>query len=358
MKKKNIFSIKNDTKFARLGFSRNVAFKSKAKLIFGAATILPAAASMYIDSLSVSHTSAATSAQTSFEVNVVESLSVAITTPSEWAKGNVGTFLRNAVSLNVASNNANGFTASMYSDNTTDLTNEIDENYTLPTLASSSTRGSFPANHWGYSLGTTDTLNGNTYNETSDGNNESNYYPLVNTSASPITVLTSSGSTTGSSQDIYFGAKANAAQASGSYSGTVVISVVSGVTDPETNPITPTSPAEPSTDYNSADYQATYTGANTTTGGGTNGTTVYTRKTSSGSGASATETTTTEVTEGDVTGSYVAPAGVSENTTSRISSNSMLATGLAVTSATAAASGTLFFILAKRREDDEEEEQI
>ena len=51
--------------------------------------------------------------------------------------------------------------------------------------------------------GTTDSLNNHTYNETEIGNANSTYYPLVSTSATPITVLTSNGSGSGS-QDIYF----------------------------------------------------------------------------------------------------------------------------------------------------------
>ena len=285
-----------------------------------------------------------------FQVNVRESLSVSITSPNAPASGNVDTFLRNKYTLSVSSNNTNGFTASMYSVGTTNLTNTAINNQTIPTLASSSTRSSFPENYWGYSLGTSAVLNNNTYNETEPGNADSNYYPLVSTSATPITVLTSSNGS--GSQDIYFGAKANTAKASGTYSGIVVISVVSGVID-NTNPITPENPAGPNAEND--DEVAKYMPA--PSGSSSNGVTTYTyRRTNVSAG---TTTVTTQVSDGDNRDSYsgyTPPQGVTENSTLNIDSNSSLAVGLAITATVAAATGMMFFIIAKRREDDDEEE--
>ena len=293
---------------------------------------------------------------TTFEVNVKETLSVSITTPTNWAQGDTGEFLRNKVSLNVSSNTASDFTASMYSQDTTDLTNTLRNTETLSTLSSSSVRSSFPANRWGYSLGS-GTISGSTtvYGETDAGNNSSNYYPLVSTSNAPIKILTGTAS---GSQDIYFGAKANTATASGTYAGTVIISVVTGTIDPTTNPTTPTNPATPSTPGGAASYS----GTGTTTGGTTNGATTYTYARSAGSGASATNTTTTQVSDGDNRSAYegyTPPQGVVEKvfTESNINSASSLAAGLATTASVAAATGMFFFILAKRKEDDEDEEE-
>ena len=292
----------------------------------------------------------ADSTNTTFQVNVKESLTVSITSPTSAATGNIDEFLRNKYTLDVTTNNANGFTASMYSVSTTNLTNTIANTQIIPTLSSSSTRGSFPANYWGYSLGTTETLNGKTYNETDAGNTSSNYHPLVSTSATPITVLTSSNSGSGT-RDIYFGAKANASKASGTYAGIVVISVVTDVIDND-NPITPVNPVGPSPDEEEPKYYPT------PSGGSPNGATTYTyRRTNPSTG---TTTTTTQISDGDNRDSYngyTPPQGVIENTTSDINDGSSLAAGLATTATVAAASGMFFFILAKRREDDEDEEE-
>ena len=286
---------------------------------------------------------------TAFQVNVKEALSVSITSPTTPANGNVDTFLRNKYTLDVSSNNANGFTASMYAVDTTNLTNTALNNQTIPTLASSSTRGNFPTNYWGYSLGTSETLNNHTYNETDAGNSSSNYYPLVSTSAAPITVLSSNNSNSGS-RDIYFGAKASAGKAAGTYSGIVVISVVSGVIDSTDNPITPTNPVGPNQTEEVARYMPS------PSGGSSNGVTTYTyRRTNVAAG---TNTTTTQVSDGDNRDSYsgyTPPQGVKENTTSDINSDSSLAASLATTATVAAAAGMFFFIAAKRREDDEDE---
>ena len=223
---------------------------------------------------------------------------------------------------------------------------------TIPTLASSSVKASFPANYWGYSIDDTDA-----------GNDSSTYNALVGAGSTPITLISNAQSSTINSRDIFFGAKADVTKASGTYAGTVVISVVTGAieedpTDPDYNPTTPVNPANPVVTPNTP----VYSGTNTTTGGTTNGATTYTYRQTSGSGSSATTTTTTQVSDGDNRNSYVGytpPQGVTskQTTTENISEGSSLATGLAVTSAVAATSGALFFILAKRKKDDDEEEE-
>ncbi len=297
---------------------------------------------------------------TNFEVNVIDTLSVSITTPDSWASGGINEFLRNKVSVSVNSNNSGGFTASMYSaNNTTNLTNVASSSSIIPTLASSSARSSFPANYWGYSLGeyTLDgvtqssyTLNGNSYGETTAGNNSSYYYPLVSTSNSPIVIMDGTTiSKTSGTQNVYFGAKANATKASGTYLGTVIISVVTGVIDNNDNPVTPVNPVIPSNDevavYNDQPV-----------GGSSSGATSYTYRNTSGSGSSATTTTTTEISEGDnrsAYNGYTPPQGVVLN----VNNGASVATGLGVAASIATASAMFFFIVAKRKEDDEEEEE-
>ena len=272
---------------------------------------------------------------TNFHVDVGEVLSVSLTTPTVWASGNVDTFLRNTVTLNVATNNANGFTASMTTKtNNTSLVNTSKTNYTLPTLAANTTRTNFPANYWGYSL-----------DDTTEGNGSSTYSALVGAGSTPITILSSNSASSGS-KVFYFGAKANVTQASGTYSGTVVVSVVTGVIDDNTNPITPTNPDTP----NPAPSGSS---GNTPTYNSTRNTTTYTTRTTGVNN----ETTTTEISTGDNRGAYgnVNPLGVTYSTSSNVSTLPELTTGLAIASSVAASSG-LFFLFAARREEDDDDE--
>ena len=269
---------------------------------------------------------------TDFNVNVREVLSVSITTPTTWASGDIDTFLRNPISLDIVTNNANGFTASMTTKtNDTSLINTSKNSVTLPTLSASTTRANFPANYWGYSL-----------DDTPAGNTASNYAALVGAGSTPITILASNSAATGH-KDFYFGAKANVTKASGTYSGTVVISVVSGVIDNNTNPVIPTNPDTPNPTPNTATYNPTH------------GTTTYTY-TNTNSGSNTT-TTTTEVSSGDsrsVYEGYTPPQGVTYSTTSRVSNLSTLTTGLAIASSVAATSGAFFLFAARREEDDDD----
>lgn len=298
---------------------------------------------------------------TSFQVNVQDSIAVAVTTPSSGATGGINEFLRNTVNLEVNTNVANGFTASMYSRGDTNLTHEmLGSSYYIPTIDSASTRTSFPVNKWGYSLKST-SLDGKTYGETDAGNNNSRYYPLTASTSEPIKVLTAESGTKSGTQSIYFGAKANTEKPAGTYMNTVVISVVTGTieenpSDLNYNPITPVNPATPTTDLDSSNTVATYTGNNSTIGAGISGrsgTTVNTIRSST----SANETTTTEISAGDNRSSYAPAQGVSMTTEANIAeSSSTIPVGLGITSIAAATAGAIFFILAKRDEDDDEED--
>ncbi|MBR3231019.1 hypothetical protein IKF73_03295 [Candidatus Saccharibacteria bacterium] len=267
---------------------------------------------------------------TAFNVNVQEYLSVSITTPSEWASGSIGTFLRNKVSLSVTSNNASGFTASMTTKTTeTALVNAAKSTITLPRLAANTTRNNFPANRWGYSL-----------NDTEAGSGSSNYRAVPSSAETPVQILSSAVAAT-SSKDFYFGAKANVTQASGTYTGTVVISVVSGVIDDNTNPLTPVDPVTPGNEQT-----ATYDSGRDTT--------AYTYR-STGNGGS---TTTTEITSGDHRSAYqgyTPPQGVTYSTTASLGTGTAMATGFGIAASVAATSG-FFFLAAARREGDDEDQ--
>ncbi|MBR2543334.1 hypothetical protein IKF03_01940 [Candidatus Saccharibacteria bacterium] len=268
---------------------------------------------------------------TNFNVNVAESLFVSVSTPTDWASGYADAFLRNKVSVNVVSNNTNGFTASMTTktDNTA-LVNNTNNTYTLPTLASTTSRANFPANFWGYS-----------FDDTESGSDTSNYGALVGVNGTPITILSSSTASTGS-KDFYFGAKANVTQASGTYTGTVVISVVSGVIDPGTNPITPVNPVTPNPTPNTPTYNSS---SNVTS---------YTYNPT----VPNTDTTVTIIDTGDTRGvynGYTPPQGVTRTTSAKTQAFSTLATGLAVAATIATTSGMFLLFAARREEDDENE---
>ena len=267
-----------------------------------------------------------------FNVNVSEVLSVSVSTPTNWASGDTDTFLRNKVSINVVSNNTNGFTASMTMKTAdTFLTNTSKNTYTLPTLTTNTTRANFPANYWGYS-----------FDDIESGSDTSTYSALVGSSGTPITVLSSTTANSGN-KDFYFGAKANVTQASGTYTGTVVINVVSGVIDPATNPVVPVNPVNPNPTPNTPAYNPT---TNVTS---------YTYNPT----VPNTDTSTTIVTDGDTRGvydGYTPPQGVSRSFTAKAQNFSALATGLALTASIAATSGAFFLFAARREEEDDGED--
>lgn len=187
-------------------------------------------------------TSGTCSENVTFRVSVDESLTVSVTTPPSWASGGLtntsggksySNLLRNKITLGVTTNNSAGFTASMTTESSSGalkntLTNLSSD--TIPTLTSSWTRSdTSTTKFWGYSL--------------DDDNDTGTYYGVAKRGDTPNTIL-SSNVASSSTQDIYFGAKADSTIASGTYAETVIISVVTGVITNE-NPITPTNPATP-----------------------------------------------------------------------------------------------------------------
>ncbi|MBR2709594.1 hypothetical protein IKE72_00765 [Candidatus Saccharibacteria bacterium] len=307
-----------------------------------------------VSAVACSNENSANPCDINFQVNVVESLSVMVTTPQEWASGNIDTFLRNKVNLSVSTSNSSGYTASMYSKTSTNLSDG--NSHTIATLGSSSTREAFPANKWGYSLGAGSDSSVITAKETDAGNTAATYAAMTTSTTSPSMIRTTANAVSNESTDIYFGAKADVTQASGTYANDVVISVVTGTVNPSTNPVTPTNPAVYGDDTTPNNNTATYVGSknvsvasssSTGTGAGYSGT-------AADDTSGDTNIKSTEVIEGN----YTAPLGVTTTTTATnvVSNNNALATGLAVTAAVAATSGILFFIAGKRDDDDEEEE--
>ncbi len=263
--------------------------------------------------------SAANSGDVNFKVSVKDSLAVSLTdlTSSSQNSGDVGTFLRNHIRINVASNNSVGFMASMTTQSTTpNLVHSNKSTITIPTLSSGATASDFPSNRWGYSI------------------DDAAYSAVPGSGSTPVSLINSAGASS-SSVDVYFGTKAAITQAAGSYNGVVVISIVSGVVND--NPSTPESPTTDSS-------------PNTATYDSSNDATVYTTVSDT--------TTTSTISSGDNRSAYASPQGVIEEyAASNINEGSSFATSLAVSSAVAATTGVIFFVVAKRRNDDDDEEE-
>ena len=294
-------------------------------------------AAIFLSSSYSSDTSATEQQDVDFEVDVSEALSVSITTPSSWASGSAGTFLRNKVTVDVVANNVQGFTASMIASDANAELKHSSKNTSISTLNTSYactnniTCPEFPSNKWGYTI--------------DDGINLNVYHPMVGSSGSPISLISTAESTQQNpitSRDIYFGAKSDISQTAGTYSGTVVFYVVSGAVAAEQEQEQEPEPAAPSnspevtpaaTPSSIASYSAPATTNNTV--------------------PTATSTTTTS--QGNTLDSYQEPAGVTNS--SDIHDNSILTTGLAVAASVAATSGIILFIVAKRKKDDDAEEQ-
>ncbi|MBR3386177.1 hypothetical protein IKG68_01220 [Candidatus Saccharibacteria bacterium] len=290
-----------------------------------------------------------------FQVSVGEILTVDVAKPDTWTdnKGEYDEFLTNKVSLTVSTNNTQGFQASMTAKTTeTGLTN-TSASSSIPTLSSDNVApASFPTTGaWGFGL------------TTLGGTAPTAYNPIVAKNASVPSLIMQSTAAESKATDIYFGAKGSNTTPSGTYSNTVLISVVSGVHD-DTEPVTPVTPlpdnpSEPTTDNNNPGGTVAY---NENGAAGTpTGNTVYTNTYTSGTSPNTTTHTYSEITSGNNTSNYNGyqyPQGVTTTTTAAINEGTPLATGLAITAGVAAVAGVAFFLAAKRRSDDDEEDDI
>ena len=287
---------------------------------------------------------------TNFRVNVSDALSVSVTTPDQWAVGDINQFLRNRIYVSATTNAAAGLTATMTTKTTnTSLINSRKNSFTIPTLSGDEKVASFPVNKWGYSL----------EDAVAAPDDDTFYKALVPVDTqTPINVFEAEYTSTAApgtyNANVFFGAKADSTIASGTYANTVVINVVTGVINndpgnPDPNPdYNPNPPVNPSGD----------TTPDTPTYNPTNNQTTYTTVTHNNDD---TTTTTTEVSEGDTTASYADPHGVkrknSSSTSTNIVAGNPVATGIAVASAVAGTTGFIFFLIGKRRKDEEEEEE-
>lgn len=288
-----------------------------------------------------------------FEVNVGEMLSVTVTTPDKWASGDTGAFVRNTIVLDVASNNSNGFVATMGTKNSdASLTNDLDATATIPTLTKSYTRASFPVDRWGYSLG--DYQDGVTVGDSAAGNDKSIYRPMSSTS-SPVTLLSSSSASSGS-QNIYLGAKISSATTSGWYSGTITISVVSGTVNPSASSSTGQNASSVSPASASSATPQTASSGNDPSSGSTSsqlasystGRTVNVASSSDSSDVpGAPDDTVSSASQNDLMSSYAPPQGVSDQVGADIDNSNSVASALAVASATAAATGAALLVYSR-----------
>lgn len=267
-------------------------------------------------------------ADTSFNVNINEMLSVNISYPDFWASGTINEFLTNKIGISVITNNPAGFVASMKSASSSpNLINLTDSSYVMPTISDVSVTindatdsgDDFPANHWGYSV-----VNGSAAIPLT-------YYPMVGSGDYPIEVARSNVATNEIAKDIYFAAKTDGSVASGTYANKVIISIVPGVApDPIDDPIDepiidPGEPIIPGPDIP-----------------------IVSKSVNPQPGLMSVTTTTSS--------SYAKPAGVNDTTISNVNEGVPLAAGLAVAAGVSAAAGAIFFVVAKRRRKDEDDD--
>ena len=268
-------------------------------------------------------------ADTSFNVNINEMLSVNISYPDFWASGTINEFLTNKIGISVITNNPAGFVASMKSASSSpNLINLTDSSYAIPTISDVSVTindatdsgDDFPANHWGYSV-----VNGSAAVPLT-------YYPMVGSGDYPIEVARSNVATNEIAKDIYFAAKTDGSVASGTYANKVIISIVPGVApDPIDDPID-----EPIIDP----------GGPIVPGPGPD--IPISMSVNPQPGLMSVATTTSS--------SYAKPAGVNDTTISNVNEGVPLAAGLAVAAGVSAAAGAIFFVVAKRRRKDEDDD--
>lgn len=264
-------------------------------------------------------------ADTSFNVNINEMLSVNISYPDFWASGTINEFLTNKIGISVITNNPAGFVASMKSASSSpNLINLTDSSYAIPTISDVSVTindatdsgDDFPANHWGYSV-----VNGSAAVPLT-------YYPMVGSGDYPIEVARSNVATNEIAKDIYFAAKTDGSVASGTYANKVIISIVPGVApDPIDDPII--DPGGPIVPGPGPDIPISMS-------------------VNPQPGLMSVATTTSS--------SYAKPAGVNDTTISNVNEGVPLAAGLAVAAGVSAAAGAIFFVVAKRRRKDEDDD--
>lgn len=296
-----------------------------------------------------------------FQVNIDEVLTVAVTDPTTWASGDlvcssgsaasncVSGFLRNKVNVSAITNNGAGVKVHMFVDhqelrNLTSYSASDASTY-IPTVSSAVQPGNngedFAANFWGYSTDDVDNYSAAT------AVNPTSHYSTLPLRAAPVKIIDTS-TTGGANEDVYFGAKADGNKQSGTYAQTVYFAAITGNIDTD-NPAVPVNPAGPNPTNEIAQHS--------NTGVGTGGQTTYTTRTSTGSGTDpitgSKDTTTTNVTKGDTTSTYANAAGV----TTSSNNAAALATALGVSAVVTATSGAFFFVAAKRRKDDDEEEE-
>lgn len=287
-----------------------------------------------------------------WQVNVQEVLNMTITNEGGKvsATGDVDQFLRDKVTVNVSSNNGTGFTAGMTTLKDTTELSHATLSTSLPTLQATAKCGGtsdancaqFAANHWGYSLDDTDAGKAGTY------------AALVGAKQTPITIA-SSATQASASKDVFFGAKANQSQASGTYKGTVVFTVTSGTKGSDLPAASGTS-GDPTP---GEDFQPSISPSTNSVPTYTYTTNNRTYRSTATSIADATVSTDAGQTKRSTANDFVSPLGVNQKedqTFSNIQHGSIITTTLMVVAIIAAGVGIFFFILARRRDREEEDE--
>ncbi len=305
------------------------------------------------------------SVDTKFAVQVEETLAMNIRVPGDtdhpdeaWAKDDTHKFLRNELILDIASNNPRGFTTGMTAEETTSLKHTVNNNVTIPTLATTNVArtddvfDAFPVNSWGFSL--------------DDKEKTGKYNPIPEPTAAPVTIASSTQNDKVENKSVFFGAKADETVSSGTYAGKVKFYTVAGNNGadlPSQNkPSTPSNPSnpsnEPSAPSSTPGNTASVTQTSVPTYTYTTGTRTYsstsTRQVAMNSGSGADEADATiasnEETKPKATETedgYLAPLGVVDRTTGTTQAGSPVTHILVTVASVTTVVGAGFFAAAK-----------
>ncbi|MBQ6593550.1 hypothetical protein IJI00_00555 [Candidatus Saccharibacteria bacterium] len=269
-----------------------------------------------------SGSSKVSAAGTDFKISVQDEITVNIDEPVN-VENSYGAIIKK-VGISVSSN-SDGYTATMSTATNENRLIEVNNSSLYFNMLGNefSITSASMDNMWGWNVVNKGAAIPVTYDGMATAEEEIGSYVLAGTQA------------TTTEKDIYFAAKPTATTSAGTYTNSVVISVVAGYTPPEDAASTPTNTANTSS---VARVSRTLNVASDTGD-----------DEESTSSKSSVSVNTTNNSQYD---SYDDPLG---ETSTSINEGTPLATGLAVTAGVAATTGIILFAIAKRKEDDDED---
>lgn len=270
-----------------------------------------------------SGSSKVSAAGTDFKISVQDEITVNIDEPVN-VENSYGAIIKK-VGISVSSN-SDGYTATMSTTTKEDRLIEVNNPslyFYMIGVHEINITSTLMDNMWGWNVVNKGAAIPVTYGGIATAEEDIGSYVLAGTQA------------TTTEKDIYFAAKPTATTSAGTYTNSVVISVVAGYTPPEDAASTPTN----ITNTSSVARVSRTLNVASDTGDDEEST----------SSKSSVSVNTTNNSQYD---SYDDPLG---ETSTSINEGTPLATGLAVTAGVAATTGIILFAIAKRKEDDDED---